>query len=118
MYATLCGAGALRRVCFLLGSLGPADMSLLLVATPHDCERAQVSWYNELVEEKYAIDADGDVVALALVSTPAMWTSFKSSYGTKNYPSDPVDTWCRESIFAGSNQVALELPDLVRRERV
>jgi len=91
-----------------LTSVGPW---LLLLPVP---ECMQVGWYNELVDEKYAIHAQDDVVALALVSTPTMWLRFKEAYGSKSYPSDPVDCWCRDNITSARAGIAATVPALVR----
>ena len=78
-----------------------------------------MGWYNELVVkkphgERYLIDAPEDALALVIVSSPHMWARFKEAYGAKSYPSDPVDTWCRDTIDAAMQRAADALPDLVR----
>lgn len=64
--------------------------------------------------ERYLIDAAADALALVIVSSPHMWARFKDAYAKKSYPSDPVDTWCRETIALAMEQAASALPVLVR----
>lgn len=77
----------------------------------------QVGWYNELVlakpgGDKYTINAPPETLALVIVSSPLMWTCFKKSYAVRDYPSDPVDTWCRETIEAAMATASTTIPSV------